>query len=268
MGVDAVGYRSRRNGYNQDLMTEPTSTPQTPESVGEPSSRLVRQWAACALVAAVARFVPVPLLDDAVATRATRLAVSRTLRAHGRKYPVTAVKPLWAAEGGGIGRFLASVPRRVLLFPVRKYTKIAGAVTGVPNDISRVLLLGRATHRRLALGELSGTDAAGTRREAEQVREAFDAILDEMDLTILRGAISDGIGQVKDLTGAVVDFARDRFTRDDDEAAAEPEGTVAEGAEEVEGALRRPEVVRLMAEFDRRLDERLRASGRLAQQDR
>ena len=239
-------------------MTTSSAAPQPP--VDEPPPGLVRQWAACALVASVARFVPVPLLDDAVATRATRLAVSRTLRAHDRTYPATAVKPLWASEGG-IGRFLASVPRRVLLFPVRKYTKIAGAVTGVPNDISRVLLLGRATHRRLARGGLSGTDSADTRREAARLREAFDAVLDEMDYSILRGAVSDGIGQVKDLTGAVVDFARDRFTRDDDETAAEPVGTVAEGADQVEGALRRPEVVRLMQEFDRRMDKRLAAAG-------
>lgn len=240
-------------------MTTPSETPQPP-SVDEPSPGLVRQWAACALVASVARFVPVPLLDDAVATRATRLAVSRTLRAHDRTYPATAVKPLWAPEGGGIGGFLASVPRRVLLFPVRKYTKIAGAVTGVPNDISRVLLLGRATHRALARGDLSGTDSAETRREAAQVREAFDAVLDEMDYSILRGAVSDGIGQVRDLTDAVVEFAKDRFTRDDDETEAEPSGTVAEGADQVEGALRRPEVVRLMQEFDRRMDERLAAA--------
>lgn len=134
-----------------------------------------------------------------------------------------------------------------------------GAVTGVPNDITRVLLLGRATHRRPALGELSGKDSAKTRREAAQVAAAFDAVLDEMDYSILRGAVSDGIGQVKDLTGAVVDFATDRFTRDDDETAAEPGAPVAEGADQVEGALRRPEVVRLMAEFDRRMDVRLAA---------
>lgn len=232
----------------------------TGQVIDEPSPALVRQWAACALVAAVSRFVPIPLLDDAVAARATRLAVSRTLRAHGRDYPVSTVEPLFAGEDGGVGRYVASIPRRVLLFPVRKYVKIAGAVTGVPNDISRVLLLGRATHRRLALGELSGTDSEQTRREATELRTAFDTVLDEMDFTILRGAVSDGLGQVKDLTGAVADYARDRFSRDDDEAAAEPEGAVAEGTDQVEAALRRPEVVRLMAEFDRRLDARLAAA--------
>lgn len=236
----------------------PTDEPPNDDrpSVAEPSSRLVREWTACALVRAATRFLPVPLLDDAVAQRATRVAVSRTLRAHGRSYPATAVEPLYAAPGGVL-RAVASLPRKVLLFPVRKYTKIAGAVTGVPNDISRVLLLGRAAHRRLALGELAG-EGETLEREAARVRKAFDAVVDEMDLRLLRGAVSDGLGQVKDLTGAVVDYASDRFGRArDDDDVPEPDGAVAEGTERVEQALQQPEVVRLLQEFDRRMDERL-----------
>lgn len=235
--------------------TEPPAADRT--SVEEPSPRLVREWTACALVRAATRFLPVPLLDDAVAQRATRVAVSRTLRAHGRSYPATAVEPLYAGRGGGLLRLIGSVPRRVLLFPVRKYTKIAGAVTGVPNDITGVLLLGRATHRRLALGGLAG-QGQELEREAAAVREALDAVVDEMDLQLLRGAVSDGLGQVKDLTGAVVDYARDRFGRaEDDDDVPEPEGAVAEGTERVEQALRQPEVLRLLEEFDRRMDARL-----------
>lgn len=226
--------------------------------IEEPSPGLVRQWAACALVAAVARFVPVPLLDDAVVTRATRLAVSRTLRSQGRSYSAAAVKPLYTGQGGGIGGYLASVPRRIVLFPVRKYTRIAGAVTGVPNDVARVLLLGRATHRRLASGGLrQGASRRALRSEAAELREAFDAVLDEMDLTILRGAIGDGLGRVKDLTGAVVEYGKGRFGRSDDDAPPEPDGRVGEGADQVRGALQQPEVVRLVEEFDRRLDARL-----------
>lgn len=230
-------------------------------TVPEPSSGLVREWTACALVRAAARFVPVPYLDDAVSERATRLAVTRTLRAHGRRYPSRAVEPLYAGDGGGFLRSLSSIPRKVLLFPVRKYTKIAGAVTGVPNDITRVLLLGRATHRRLALGELAGDDRSALQHEAAQLRTAFDVVVDEMDLQLLRGAVADGLGEVKDLTGAVVEYARGRFgsSKGDDEAVPAPEGAVAEGAEKVEQALERPEIVRLLAEFDRRMDQQLAA---------
>lgn len=239
-------------------MTTQTNTPPDP-TVPEPPRGLVREWTACALVRAATRFLPVPVLDDAVAERATRIVVSRTLRSQGRDYPVTALEPLYA-DGGRGRRFLRRAARKVVLFPVRKYTKIITAVHGVPNDVSRVLLLGRATHRRLALGELAGDDRALLEREATEVRAAFDKVVDEMDLRLLRGAIGDALGQVKDLTGGVVSFARRRFTRGSDEAevaAQQPDGAVAEGTEQVQQALERPEVVRLLAEFDRRMDARL-----------
>lgn len=250
------------------LMTPPADTPTGPP-VAEPSAALVREWTACALVRAATRFLPVPVLDDAVAERATRVAVSRTLRAHGRSYAPTAVAPLYADRRRGLFRRLASIPRRILLFPVRKFTRIAGAVTGVPTDISRVLLLGRATHRRLALGELQGPASPALTDEARRVRTAFEAVVDEMDLRLLRGAVSDALSGVKDLSGAVVDYARQRFGSDDataDGASSDPSSPaqapepVAEGTEQVEQVLHRPEVVQLLAEFDRRMDDRLGSS--------
>ncbi|WP_380166820.1 hypothetical protein [Jannaschia sp. R86511] len=242
-------------------------TPDT-ETVAEPSAALVREWTACALVRAATRFLPVPFLDDAVALRATRVAVSRTLRAHGRTYPATAIEPLYAERGQGLLRRITAVPRKLLLFPVRKWTRVAGAVTGVPTDVSRILLVGRATHRRLALGHLSTTDHRELALEAARLRDAFEAVVDEMDLRLLGGAVSDALGHVKDLTDAVVGYARERFGSDDAERAAEAgvdadpakPAPVATGADQVQEALERPEVVRLLAEFDRRMDQRLRAS--------
>ncbi len=253
-------------------MTSQTGT-QAP-TVPEPSRALVREWTACALVRAATRFLPVPVLDDAVADRATRVAVSRTLRAHGRTFSPDDVEPLFG-DGGRRGGLVSRTLRTVVLFPVRKYTKVVTAVHGVPNDVARVLLLGRATHRRLALGELVGPDPAQLAREATEVRAAFEEVVDEMDLRLLRGAISDGLGQVKDLTAAVVRSARARSTSDDaaagpvadPTAASGPQGTptddtVAEGTEQVQQALERPEVVRLLEEFDRRMDERLATARR------
>src|SRR5687768_6501882 len=115
-------------------------------------------WAVCGIAAAAARFVPVPLLDDVIRRRAARLAVVRTLRAHGREHPSELVEALWeepdATRRGLRGR-LRGVPTRLLLFPFRKYTAVFGAVRGVPNDVARVVLLARAVDRRLELGELT-----------------------------------------------------------------------------------------------------------------
>lgn len=243
-------------------MTTQTSTTPDP-AVPEPARGLVREWTVCALVRAATRFLPVPFLDDAVAERATRIVVSRTLRTQRRGYPVSALEPLYTDEGGRRRGLLRRLVRKLLLFPVRKYSKVITAVHGVPNDIARVLLLGRATHRRLALGELAGDDRDRLAREATEIRAALEQVVDEMDLKLLRGAISDGLGQVKDLTGGVVSFARRRFTTTAAEAevaAQQPEGAVAEGAEQVQRVLERPEILRLLEEFDRRMDARLAAA--------
>ena len=258
------------------------------KDVPEPSRQLVGQWAVCGIAAAAARFIPVPLLDDAVQLRATQVAVLRTLRANGRTYPSDWVEALYAGtDAGSAGaarralRYLRSVPRRVALFPVRKYVALFGAVKGVPTDVMRVLLLCRTVHRALAQGRLAGADRQVLQLEAVRIRAAYDLALEGMDLRLLSGALADGLSQGKGLTSAAVAFARKTFGRDgfalldveadddkkDDvdghqpeereEASLNPGGAVGEGAAQVEEVLRRPEIARLLADFDAHVESSL-----------
>jgi hypothetical protein len=220
--------------------------------VDSPSPALVSQWAACGIAAAAARFVPVPLLDDAIRARAVRIAVSRALRAHGRDYPAGRLDPLWEDEGVGLARRVAAVSRRVLFFPIRKYVAVFGAVRGVPNDVMRVVLLARTVDRRLAKGELATPDPA----RAREIRRAVDAALDGMDLRLLTAALGDGLSQGKDLTVAAVRYARKFGDRDADPDLA-PTGPVGAGARGVTEALERPEITQLLARFDARVDAAL-----------
>jgi hypothetical protein len=243
-------------------------TPDTPavEPVRpEPGKQLVGEWAVCAIAAAAARFIPVPLLDDAVRLRATQVAVVRTLRAAGRDYPSDYVEALYAgADAGSAGklrealRYLRSIPRRVLLFPIRKYVALFGSVRGVPTDVMQVLLLARIVHRSLAEGRLTGSDKKQLRREAVVIRRAYDQALNGMDLRLLTGALADGLSQGRGLTSAAVGFARKTFGHDDDtEPVLNPGGEVEAGAARVEEVLRRPEISRLLAEFDSRFEAQL-----------
>ncbi len=249
----------------------------------EPGRQLIGEWAVCAIAAAAARFIPVPLLDDAVKFRAIRIAVLRTLRANGRTYPSDAVEALYAGVDTASSsmvrralRYLGTVPRRVALFPVRKYVALFGSVRGVPTDVMTVLLLARTVHRCLAQGRLAdrdktgrdktgqdktGQDRDGLHAEAMQIRTAFDQALDGMDLRLFSGALSDGLSQGRGLTSAAVGYARKTFGRSDGgqgdgESAAElaPGGAVGEGAERVREVLRRPEIARLIADFDATFD--------------
>jgi hypothetical protein len=221
--------------------------------VDSPSPALVSQWAACGIAAAAARFVPVPVLDDAIRTRAVRIAVSRALRAHGRDYPAGRLEPLWEDEGGGgLGRRVAAVGRGVLLFPIRKYLAIFGAVRGVPTDVMRVVLLARTVDRRLALGELATADAD----RAREIRRAVDAALASMDLRLLVAALGVGLSQGRDLTAAAVRYAR-RFGDRDADPDLDPAGPVGEGAQRVTEVLEQPEVVQLLDRFDAQVDSEL-----------
>lgn len=225
----------------------------------EPSPVLVAQWAACGIAAAAARFVPVPMLDDVVRERAAQIAVSRTLRAHGRAYSSERVGPLWAElpDRGGIGRRISALSLKVLLFPVRKYRAVFGAVRGVPTDVMRVLLLARTVDRRLDRGELADTDPGRLAAQARDIRRAVDQAMDGMDLRMLTAALADGLSQGRGLSSAAVGYARRWFTRPGTEPDLQPGGEVTEGAQRVTEVLRRPEIARLLESFDRQVDTAL-----------
>jgi hypothetical protein len=255
------------------MHTGPAGQPGRDELVSaaaQPSRQLVGQWAVCGIAVAAARFIPVPLLDDSVRLRATQVAVVRTLRAHGRTYSSDRVEALYAGADAGaagrvreVARYLRSVPRRILLFPVRKYVAIFGAVRGVPTDVMHVLLLARVVDRCLALerlsdpqpdGRLSKDQSKALSAEAVRIRLAYDRVLRGMDLRLLSAALADGLSTGKGLTRAAVSYARTNFgsIRADSpgQADLDPGGEVGQGAERVEEVLNRPEIAVLLEEFD------------------
>jgi hypothetical protein len=257
-GLISVDMTSSERGKSE-------SGPERTDGGIEPGRQLIGEWAVCGIASAAARFIPVPLLDDAVKHRAIRIAVSRTLRANGRTYSSSLVEPLYAgvdADAASLTRralkYLRTVPRRVLLFPVRKYVALFGSVRGVPHDVMTVLLLARTVHRSLAAGRLADSDENRLRAEAVQIRAAFDRALDGLDLRMFTGALSDGLSQGKGLTSAAVKYARTTFTRSDKDdvgsADLSPGGAVGEAAERVEEVQRRPEIARLIGEFDTKFD--------------
>ncbi|GAA3591040.1 hypothetical protein GCM10022223_01960 [Kineosporia mesophila] len=235
----------------------------SPDAIRPPAT-LVGQAVVCGIAVAAARFVPVPLLDDAIRLRATQVAVVRTLRAGGREYPSKRVAPLYEGAEGGVFaeamKYLRSVPRRVVLFPVRKYVAIFGAVRGVPADVMKVVLLSRAINRSLVQGRLAdGTDKKEREAEAKELRRAFDEALKGMDLSLLKAAIGDGLSQGRKLTPAAVKFARQTFGKSADEpvrdAELEPDGEVGKSAERVEKALNRPEIQVILERFDEEFEK-------------
>ncbi len=87
--------------------------------------------------------------------------------------------------------------------------------------------------------------------------DALEAVPREMDLRLLRGALADGLSEVRGLSRTLIRYARDRFRRDSTAGPLDPGGAVGDGADTIAATLRRPEIVRGLAEFDRRFDARL-----------
>ena len=219
---------------------------------------LLHQWVVAGIAAGAARFVPVPLLDDAVRQRAARFAVLRTVRTHGQDTSPALLEPLWgerdAADAGPPGR-LRKVSKRLLLFPVRKYVAVFGAVRGVPTDVMRVVLLARTVDRRLGRGELSRPERAS--EEARALRSAVEAAIEGLDLRLLTAALADGLSHSRGLSAAAVAFAQRRFTGDEPDDDLAPPGPIADSADRVTEVLRRPEIALLLERFDGQVDSAL-----------
>jgi hypothetical protein len=233
------------------------------------SARLQREWALCALAAASARFVPVPLVDDLIRERAVRTAVARTWRAHGRPHAPEVIDIL-ADETGGFWHSVRGaalkLPVTLALFPVRKVMRWVTAVRGVSRDLAEVLLLARGVDRCLDAGWFTTTDQGELQRQARLVRQAHERTVATADLRVLEHALAGALGQMRGLPKQAAGFARHVFGRDaPDPVEKVAEGkpvetdrpTVAEGADRVQAVLERPDVTGLLAALDQRFDAAL-----------
>lgn len=246
----------------------------TVDGAGLPGT-LQRDLVLLALVAAAARFVPVPLLDDVVKTQANKGAVSRTVTESGAGLNVSLMGPLY--DTGSIIGFLVSLPLKVVLYPLRKIVSVISAVHGVPTDLLETFLLGRSLFRALNSGAaFSAHDhreqptKKAMKKEAKRVRSAFDKAFKGTNFKVVSSGLGDALSQVKNLGALVTDLAAQVMpTREEPTSAIDDEGSladrvhdddVAESLEDVEEVLSRAEVIKELEAFDARFDEALAAS--------
>jgi len=225
------------------------ASPAAPPPTPEPPTALQGQWLLCAVAAAGARFVPVPLVDDAIRGRAQRTAVGLTLGACGRTIATRHLSPLYST--GSMWRAIAGLPLEILLLPIRRIVKIVRAARGVPRDLLQTWLLGRAVWRALHAGALQGDDPDALKAEATILRTAFDASIEGLDLTVLSAALGGVMDQVKGMSNQALAFARQLAGLEEgDHATPAPEGVDDPLGE----ALATGEVQGALAAFDARFD--------------
>ncbi|MDQ1288339.1 MAG: hypothetical protein QG622_1904 [Actinomycetota bacterium] len=238
-----------------------------PENVSR--VRLQREWVLCAIAAAASRFVPVPLLDDLIKTRATRTAVSRTWKAHGM--PDSPAIGILAEDTTGfftgLVRSALKLPFLLLFYPIRKIVRIVTAVRGVSADLVDVILLARSIDRCLRSGWFTGTDPDALARQAEILRRAHDQMIGLADVRVLNQAVASALGSVGNLRVYAPAFARRVFGRSSDAVGSvapapeptEQEAAVEQSVREIVALFDRPEVASVLADVDRRFDAALAA---------
>lgn len=175
-----------------------------------------------ALVVGAARFVPLPLVDDWLASLSRRQLVKSLLTQHGRGFRVGDLAALY--NDGSLWGLPWRMVKNVVTFPVRKILKPILPfllVRDVTLAMGRTLALAHVLDRQLRLGFFRDDETRAQHRdEARRLRVALDGAWAGVDQRLLKGAL-DGLWR--------------RVRRD-------------EVSPELEG---------LFAELDRRVDERL-----------
>lgn len=209
----------------------------------------------CALLHAAARFVPLPFLDDILRERVRQYLVSRLFRAQGLGTGKSSQAPaLWrdpdSSCASGCASLVWKIPLAIILFPIRKIISIVKAVRGFSQDVTQSLFFGRGVER--ALGR--GLFAADLPNDAIVVRRAFDQAIVGIDTVLVASALQAALAGIKGLPGAALRAARSLGKNENDpEESPELERGVGAVAE----VMARPDVARVVAEFDARFDQAL-----------
>lgn len=231
----------------------------------QPATQLDRQWIMAGLVAASARFVPIPFADEMLKTRAAKYVVTRTLSAHKLNYPAKEISAIYESGQGILSGCIFSLllfPVKLLLFPIRKMLAVVRSVRGVPNDLMRTILIGRTLDRCLLQGILPKTVSLESSQlrslQAARIRFAFDQAFKGLDWLALRSALSDALEQANFWGRTWLNLATKARKSKSELEDIPVDDQEKQSAECVERALKRPEILALLSNFDQRFDSAMK----------
>jgi hypothetical protein len=218
-------------------------------------TELLRTRALFAITYAMARYVPVPFVDDLLRERIARTVLRRSLAMRGHVLDDAAFSPMASSSEGCLGCLLAGLwmPIKLILFPIRTLLSVVLGVRWASRDLLEVLALGRTFDRVLADGRFpiaSSTEVQAT--FAREARRAFDRAMKGIDTQAVTGVLTLALGPLRKLVPAALRVMR-RASRD--EAPASP--AVDAPASRIVAALEEPQVRALLETIDGRFDQAL-----------
>lgn len=225
------------------------------------SSGIATQWIIAGVISSSARFIPIPLIDDSIQYRCRRYTVKTTLEAHQLKSSLNSLEPYFDNSSGrfkGCFGLIFKIPISLLLFPFRKLIAVVTAVRGVPLEVMRVYLLGRALDRYLSENESTLADdrlLLDDRSHAIRLRTAFDQAFARMDMHMMLAVMRDAVGGFAEIrSAAMVGLKGVLIRKSEATESISVDSKVIEEAKRIQLSFSQTEMVALFEEFDQRFD--------------
>jgi hypothetical protein len=224
---------------------------------------LIRTRALFAITYAVARYVPIPLVDDWLRDRIALTVLRRSAAARGHVLEKAALTPLASSSSGCLGCLLSVlwIPIKLILFPIRTILALVRGVRWASRDLLEILALGRTLDRLIDDGRFPIASSVDTQAVfAREARQAFDRAMKGLDTQAVTGVLTLALGPLRKLVPAAL-RVMGRASREEAPSSA----AVDAPASRIVAALEEPQVQALLATIDARFDQALleiRAAGR------
>jgi hypothetical protein len=218
----------------------------------------LRTRAVLALTFVLARYVPLPILDDLVRDRIGRVVVAKAADAQRVTLTKEEAAMMGASSEGCLGCLLAGLwlPVRLLLYPFRALLGIVLGVRWASRDLVEVFALGRTVDGLLTDGRYPRDAPVEARLAyARDARRAFDLARRGLDTHAVQGLLSLALGPLRKVLPAAMRPLRRFWHGDANEPA--PTGAVDAPASRLAAALDDPRMVQVLITIDRRFDEAL-----------
>ncbi|HEY1099161.1 MAG TPA: hypothetical protein VGF99_09535 [Myxococcota bacterium] len=152
-----------------------------------------------AVVVGAAQLVPLPLIDDWIASFSRRRLIGSILKRHGRTFAARDIKAL--GDDGSLLGLPFHLVKSLVLFPVKKLLRPLLPVLlarDVGLAVGRTFALAHTLDRHLRLGALRNDDDVATRAdEARRLRAAFDQAWKNIDQRLVVRAVKRGVLSVQ-----------------------------------------------------------------------
>lgn len=217
---------------------------------------LLRTRALFATTYAVARYVPLPLVDDFLRERIALSVLRRSAAARGHVLEKPALAPLTSSSAGCLGCLMTAlwVPIKIILFPIRTLLSLVLGVRWASRDLLEILALGRTFDRVLEDGRFPIASSVEVQAVfAREARRAFDRAMKGIDTQAVTGVLTSALGPLRKLVPAAL-RVMGRASREESPGGS---AGVDAPASRIVAALEEPHVRALLETIDQRFDAAL-----------